>query len=130
MNNSCILATLSRDYYIKHTCNGRKKNNPILPTEEKKIAPILPPGRVAAASVICIGCLRTLPQHSWHASSIGGVLKGGPGRSLSHVCPGPCGSFQLPSSPVIDRTSQNLLFIELEQVVPKRVWVYRWNVRN
>ena len=63
VNNSCILATLSHDCYIKHTCKWKKK-----------IAPILPPGRVAAASVICIGCLWTLPQHSWQASSVfGGV---------------------------------------------------------
>ena len=35
MNNSCILAALSHDCYIKHTCNGRKKYIiPILPTDQ------------------------------------------------------------------------------------------------
>ena len=58
-----------------------------------------------------------------------GVFKGDPGQPLNHIiCLGPCGSFQLPSSPIIDRTSQNMLFIELEQEVPKCVWIYRWNV--
>ena len=54
-------------------------------------------------------------------SRMRGFSREEPGRPLSHVCPGPYGSFSCASNP--DRAYRNLLFIELGQVVAKRVWV-------
>ena len=54
-------------------------------------------------------------------SRMRGFSREEPGRPLSHVCPGPCDSFSCTSNP--DSAYQNLLFIELGQVVAKRIWV-------
>ena len=106
--------------------------------EKKKSRSSLPPGRGAAASVIRLGVtLRTLPQLAYFQGW--GVFKGGTWATPKPYMPRTMCSFQLqvpegipltPSSPVIDSTSQKMLFIELGQGVAKRVWFSRWNVQT
>ena len=87
------------DYYIKHNTY--------------RIVPIISPPRPSCCSFSDLYglTLRTLPQACFQGW---GVFKGDTGRPLNPKCPGPATPLSI--------------FIELEQWVAKRVWVYHWNV--
>ena len=93
------LATLSHDCDIKHTCEIKKNYNPILPSTFRALGwnvgqgtlqTLLQPVRLLRHS-------RRGPKSAYGGCTgfiqDGGYSKEEPGRSLSHICPGPCAVF-------------------------------------
>ena len=97
ISHDCILVTKGEKNSPNHpspayilVMKGKKR--------KKQFQSSLPPGRVAAASVIRMHgvtlWISILPQACFQGW---GVFRGDPGRPLDpNKCPGPCGSFQLP----------------------------------